>query len=297
MTDAHLLMLKGHSFDELYPQLIDKVWALGSRSAPRGMPIRELLGVQFLIKDANQGYCTNKHRKLNKAFGIVERWEYVRGTSTPAMLGFYNPNFLSFLNETTGRFDGAYAPRFARQYRYVLDLLRRDPDTRQAVLNVNSEVDKRESKDVPCTVSLQFFIRDGHLNLITTMRSNDLLWGTPYDVSGFTFIQQCMASWLNVPVGFYLHQAGSLHIYESTWDKLRPVVEQSFEADGYVRQPWTLGFEETTAVLTQALMVEALARAGSPVDITTTLGSLPGCVRADLDIVVRAAGRKRLGSP
>jgi thymidylate synthase len=280
----------GRSFDEVYPQLIRLVWEHGEPSKPRNMPIRELLGVKFVIEDANLGYCSNRHRKLNQAFGIVERWEYVLGDSSPSRIGFYNKNFLNFLNEETGKFDGAYAPRLRRQYEYVLDLLKRDPDTRQAVLNVNAEIDQRISKDVPCTISLQLLLRGGKLNMIATMRSNDLLWGTPYDVSGFTFIQQCFASWLGVPVGYYVHQAGSLHIYESTWDSLCPVAENAYESDGYTRRHWSLGFSDTMSSLAEAMQHEQAARLGhGPIPP----GSFRKCLIDDLGVVVMTARRKR----
>lgn len=74
--------------------------------------------------------------------------------------------------------------------------------------------------DVPCTLSLQFLIRKGHLSLIANMRSNDAWRGLPYDVWCFTRIQTIIAAMLGVPVGLYVHQAGSMHIYENDYNKI-----------------------------------------------------------------------------
>ena len=48
------------------------------------------------------------------------------------------------------------------------------------------------------------------------MRSNDLNWGTPYDIAAFTCIQCQMASCLGISVGKYHHSVGSLHYYNAT---------------------------------------------------------------------------------
>jgi hypothetical protein len=74
------------------------------------------------------------------------------------------------------------------------------------------------SKDVPCTCLLQYFIRDGKLNAVTYMRSNDIILGTAYDVFVFTMLQEYIANALGVDMGAYTHVAGSLHIYEKNFD-------------------------------------------------------------------------------
>ena len=61
--------------------------------------------------------------------------------------------------------------------------------------------------------------------MIGTMRSNDILWGFPYDVNGFTLIQKAIASILGVELGTYIHNVGSLHAYESTFDSIKSYIE------------------------------------------------------------------------
>ncbi|MCH7992208.1 MAG: thymidylate synthase, partial [Gemmatimonadetes bacterium] len=69
------------------------------------------------------------------------------------------------------------------------------------------------SKDIPCTIQFQFLVRDGRLNMITTMRSNDVFWGLPYDEWMFTNVQFAVAYALNMDVGWYQHNTGSLDAY------------------------------------------------------------------------------------
>ena len=60
-------------------------------------------------------------------------------------------------------------------------------------------------------------IRQGCLEWLQVMRSNDLIWGTPYNFVQFTSIQEIVAGWLGVEVGNYVHVSDSLHVYQRHW--------------------------------------------------------------------------------
>jgi thymidylate synthase len=100
------------------------------------------------------------------------------------------------------------------QWDEVVRELVTNPSSRRAVIHIKSPYDNTNSKDVNCTVCLQFFIRDNKLYLTTYMRSNDLWMGFPYDVFQFTCMQIVMAIELGLEIGTYTHIAGSLHLYE-----------------------------------------------------------------------------------
>jgi hypothetical protein len=79
---------------------------------------------------------------------------------------------------------------------YVAELLK-DHDSRRALVLINRANDQiyavdHGSKDVPCTLSLQFFVRDNKLHLHAHMRSNDVFWGLTYDLFSFTMLQEVM---------------------------------------------------------------------------------------------------------
>lgn len=65
-----------------------------------------------------------------------------------------------------------------------------------------------------CTLNLQFFVREGKVELHVNMRSNDIWLGFPYDVFNFTSLQRYVASALQLPAGEYVHHVGSMHLYE-----------------------------------------------------------------------------------
>jgi thymidylate synthase len=109
----------------------------------------------------------------------------------------------------------------------VLEELKNDPDSRRAVMHINQPPDLGRavgagSKDVPCTMSLQLLIRDRKLHMHVLMRSNDVVWGMPYDVFSFTCLQEAFLYLLQeqgVPVdglGCYHHTAGR---HTSPWPR------------------------------------------------------------------------------
>lgn len=108
------------------------------------------------------------------------------------------------------------------QFNHVKQLLIHNPSTRRAVINIkpiNFDHDNH-SRDSPCTLSLHYIIRDDKLNATTYMRSNDCIYGLPYDVFAFTFIQEMLASELRLEVGTYCHNTTSLHVYKKDAKKV-----------------------------------------------------------------------------
>lgn len=100
--------------------------------------------------------------------------------------------------------------------------LLQEKNSRRVVIHIKEarNLIHNPTKDVNCTIALQFILRNGKLDLITTMRSNDIWLGLPYDVFNFTCMQIQMAMELNVQIGTYYHNAGSLHMYKRDINKI-----------------------------------------------------------------------------
>jgi thymidylate synthase len=102
--------------------------------------------------------------------------------------------------------------------KFITKLLTQDPMSRRAVIPMyGSDVDHMdlEAKDVPCTLAIEFRIRNGRLNMRAIMRSQDILWGMANDLPTFSFLQEIVASLLNVEMGTLTVTVGSFHVYES----------------------------------------------------------------------------------
>jgi thymidylate synthase len=117
-------------------------------------------------------------------------------------------------------FFGAYGPKILDQVRHVIDTLVNDPWSRQAVITIWRE-NPPSSKDIPCTISAQFFIRDGKLHCVDNMRSSDVWLGLPYDMFNFSMLSAyiALAIWNKTNRRIHLGQLsmnlGSLHLYDT----------------------------------------------------------------------------------
>jgi len=131
---------------------------------------------------------------------------------------------------------GGYGPRLFRQrghdqVRNVISLLRQRPTTRRAVIQVfDAEDIAADHKEIPCTASLQFLVRQERLHLIVTMRSNDAYIGLPHDVFCFTMLQEIVARTINCEIGSYRHFVGSMHLYDRNRDHAASLVEEGFQS-------------------------------------------------------------------
>lgn len=180
----------------------------------------EILNAVTVIADPTRNFVQSEKRRLPIRYAIGELLWYNSKQPTLKAIQNYtsawdrmsddgetvNSNYGYVIHEQYG-FD---------QYEYCKDLLKTDPNSRQAVIHIKTPRDTRKNptKDLNCTVSLQFFIRDSKLHMTTYMRSNDIWMGFPYDVFNFTCIQIRMAMELGVEIGEYTHIAGSLHLYK-----------------------------------------------------------------------------------
>lgn len=104
-------------------------------------------------------------------------------------------------------------------------ILRNNPASRKAIIHIKECIDYQLAipKDVNCTLTLQFLIRNNKLHMITNMRSNDVWLGLPYDIFCFTCMQILMAMELHVDIGNYYHNAGSLHLYKKNFEKAQEI--------------------------------------------------------------------------
>ena len=201
------------AFDYWYKKLTSDMEKEESRD---GDVVGEIINAVTVIKDPTRNIC-NGLRNMNMRYAVGELLWYMSGRNTLKSIQNITSAWdrMSDDGETVNSNYGyCIVNKYGfNQLNYVIKLLEENPNTRQAVIHIK-EPNNKPSKDVNCTVCLQFFIRDNKLYLTTYMRSNDLWMGFPYDVFQFTNFQILVAMYLGIEVGTYTHIAGSLHLYE-----------------------------------------------------------------------------------
>jgi len=119
-----------------------------------------------------------------------------------------------------GNWEYTYHSRMAEQFDFIENELRRNPDSRRAVIDIRDwHVDTQ--KDSPaCLQHIQYFIRGGALHCKVLFRSNDAPEASYMNAFALIMLQKRFADKLGVAMGSYTHRANSYHVYEKNYDLL-----------------------------------------------------------------------------
>lgn len=216
---------------EGYVELLDYVLREGQFVTSRGLPTRELTGVQVTFIDPLAPLLpVHVGRRVNLRLAALEALSLIGGVDASSLIQRTVSGYARVLVDPDHPGYGAYGPRVATQLGAVAQLLTEEPTTRRAVISIWREDDLEHVGDRPCTVFLQFMIRpsepggEAQLELYVTMRSQDVWLGVPYDVFMFSQLQHTLARELRVPAGRYVHRVTSLHLYETNVEAAEAIV-------------------------------------------------------------------------
>ena len=120
------------------------------------------------------------------------------------------------------------------QFEHAVNCLINNVDSKKAVLSLYSAEHAYMSNDNPCSMFLNLYVSKGKLNMTAVMRSNDINFGTPYDVPFFCFVMWAAYKKLKeqgcyLELGTYTHLAMDLHKYESRGPSIEAVSDNRNE--------------------------------------------------------------------
>jgi thymidylate synthase len=190
-------------------------------------------------------------RDANPFFHLMEALWMLAGRKDVNWLVRFNKRMATYSDD--GKiFNAAYGYRWRKQFELaaahgesfkdqlstIVKMLRADPDSRRAILQIwDAEADLGvDSKDIACNAMAMFKVRDNRLNITVANRSNDIIWGC-YGANAvqFSILLEYMAAQIGVKSGQYRQVSDSYHAYNDTWPKVSGIVERTRE------DPYTLG--------------------------------------------------------
>lgn len=242
-----------------------------SRSNELG-PATELTGA--LLQLTNPRARLSRTEKKGTVFsGLGELLWYFSKSNDLDFISYYIRQYKNESDDGKTVY-GGYGPRlfhlrrgkkFIDQLQNVCTLLAAKPQSRRAVVQLFDAADIAEDhKEIPCTCTLQFFIRAGRLELIVSMRSNDAYLGLPHDVFAFTMLQEFFARRLGVKLGSYKHFVGSLHLYRKHRKGAQQFMDEGFQQR--VAMP-AMPPGDPSDAMAILLKAESAIRCGNDVDL------------------------------
>ncbi len=217
-----------------WENLLRNIIYFGESRSPRNILTKELLCNTTII-DMTRPVITFKQRKMGYKFMTAEAAWILSGDNRLSNINKYSP-FIWEFSDDGAFYSGAYGPKIVDQLTYICDMLEQDRDTRQAVLTIWRE-NPRPSRDIPCTTTLQFMIRDGYLCCFDTMRSSDVWLGWVYDVFNMSMLSGYILLLLRdrakrrgenakkIKLGNLYLTAGSQHLYNKNIDAAKKFID------------------------------------------------------------------------
>jgi thymidylate synthase len=262
------MQISDRILDDLLRKVLRKLLASKNRSTATRGPARELVGV--LLKLERPLARLSRSETRGRAFSCLgEFLWYLSGDNQLDFIHHYIPAY-DRESEDNKTVYGGYGPRIFNQRGHnqlenVIALLRKHPGSRRAVIQLFNAEDlgTPRHREIPCTNTMQFLVRDNKLHLITTMRSNDAYMGLPHDIFCFTMLQEVMARTLGVDVGAYQQCVGSLHLYDRDQAKAQQYIDEGFQS--IVPMPAMPSGDPWSSIKT-LLNVEARIRRGEKID-------------------------------
>lgn len=218
-----MFSIRKKSFDDLLRQIYLKL--LGGK----GVDEVDTTKGRSLEVFAVHMELTNPRARISRSIqrarifsAIGEFLWYMSGSGSLDQISYYVKGYSEFSDDGL-TLNGAYGPRIfsnageaSSTWHKAVSRLRGEKtrETRNAVIPIaKKEYFLSQTKDKPCTCTLQFFLRRRVLHLQVHMRSNDVYLGLPHDIFAFTMLQEITAREVGAGLGTYIHSVGSLHLY------------------------------------------------------------------------------------
>ena len=225
--------IKANNVNQLFSDMFWRFKTSGVKTETRNGPaIRIPEPVLTTIFNPEERVLFHAGRDANPVFHLMESIWMLAGRRDVEFLAKFNSRIGDYSDD--GRvFNAAYGFRARHGFRRdqlveVIELLRRDPNSRQALIQLwDAEDLSKTTKDKACNTSMIFSRSpEGALDMIVTNRSNDAWWGyAGANIVHFTVIQEFVARALGWPVGTYSTVTMNLHLYTELYDASKYLID------------------------------------------------------------------------
>ncbi|HKI79627.1 MAG TPA: thymidylate synthase [Ignavibacteriaceae bacterium] len=147
-------------------------------------------------------------RNLREKTKIWNAWADEDGNLDTAY-GYYWRHFPSAQKDENGK----WKVREVDQIQYVIDEIRKNPNSRRLVVSAWEPGNATTSKLPPCHYTYTFNVAAGKLNCHLTQRSGDIALGIPFNLAAYSLLTQIIAQETDLELGFFAHTIVDAHIY------------------------------------------------------------------------------------
>ena len=214
-----------------YLDLLRHVLDHGTEKADRtGTGTRSVFGWQMRY-DLAEGFPLVTTKKLHLKSIVHELVWFLRGETN---VRYLKDNGVSIWDEWADA-DGELGPVYGKQWRswsapdgrtidqiaWVVEEIRRNPDSRRLIVSAWNVADLPRMALQPCHTMFQFYVANGRLSCQLYQRSGDIFLGVPFNIASYALLTHMVAQVTGLAPGDFVHTLGDAHLYSNHFDQAR----------------------------------------------------------------------------
>lgn len=214
-----------------YHDLLQRILDEGVRKHDRtGTGTLSVFGHQMRF-DLSQGFPLVTTKKLHLRSIVHELLWFLSGDTNVRAL---QENGVTIWDEWADQ-NGDLGPVYGKQWRswakpdggsvdqiaWVVDEIRRNPDSRRLVVSAWNPADLDRMSLSPCHCLFQFYVAEGRLSCQLYQRSADVFLGVPFNIASYALLTHMMAQVTGLQPGDFVHSFGDAHLYLNHLEQAR----------------------------------------------------------------------------
>ncbi|WP_266181021.1 thymidylate synthase [Dyella humicola] len=214
-----------------YLDLLQHVFDHGTEKGDRtGTGTRSVFGYQMRF-DLAQGFPLVTTKKLHLKSIIHELIWFLRGETNTAYLKEHGVSIWDEWADANGELGPVYGKQWRAwptadggvvdQIRWVVDEIKRNPDSRRLVVSAWNVGELPKMALMPCHALFQFYVADSKLSCQLYQRSGDIFLGVPFNIASYALLTHMIAQVCDLGVGDFVHTLGDAHLYNNHLEQAR----------------------------------------------------------------------------
>jgi thymidylate synthase len=181
--------------------------------------------------DLSEGFPLVTTKRVHLKSVVHELLWFLKGETN---IRYLKENGVSIWNEWADE-NGDLGPVYGSQWRawetpdgrtidqiqQVVEGIKRNPDSRRHLVSAWNVSVIDEMKLPPCHFVFQFYVAQGKLSCMLTMRSVDTFLGLPFNIASYALLTHMIAQQCDLEVGEFIWSGGDVHIYSNHLDQVK----------------------------------------------------------------------------
>lgn len=222
-----------------YHDLMRHVLETGAKKTDRtGTGTVSVFGYQMRF-NLQEGFPLLTTKKLHTKSIIHELLWFLKGDTN---IKYLKDNGVSIWDEWADE-NGNLGPVYGYQWRnwptpdgkhidqitQVIDMIKKNPDSRRMIVSAWNVADINNMKLPPCHAFFQFYVAEGKLSCQLYQRSADIFLGVPFNIASYALLTMMVAQVCGLKAGEFIHTLGDAHLYSNHIEQAKLQLSRDFK--------------------------------------------------------------------